>query len=52
VISVPVGLTRNGLPVGLQIMGRPRSDADVLAAAQLLEQAGPFAAMVPRSVKI
>jgi amidase len=51
VISVPVGLTREGMPVGLQIMGRPRADADVLAAAQLLEQTGQFAAMVPRLVK-
>jgi amidase len=51
VISVPVGITREGLPVGLQIMGRPRADADVLAAAQLMEQAGQFAAMVPRLIK-
>ena len=51
VISVPVGITREGMPVGLQIMGRPRADADVLAAAQLMEQTGQFAAMVPRLVK-
>lgn len=51
VISVPVGLTREGMPVGLQIMGRPRGDSDVLAAAQLMEQAGQFAAMVPRLVQ-
>jgi amidase len=51
VISVPVGLTRDGLPVGLQIMGRPRSDADVLSAAFLLEQTAEFAAMVPRLPK-
>ena len=51
VISVPIGLTQDGMPVGLQIMGRPRADADVLAAAFLLEQTGKLAAVVPRLQK-
>ena len=47
-ISVPVGLTRDGRPVGLQLLGRPRGDFDLLCAAQLLEQAAGMASMVPR----
>ena len=31
-ISVPCGFTRSGLPVGLQIVGRPRDDLGVLRA--------------------
>jgi hypothetical protein len=44
---LPVGLTRGGM---LQI-GKPRADADVLAAAQSLEQSGQFAAMIPRLIE-
>ena len=50
-ISVPCGLTRSGLPVGLQIVGPPRGEAQVLAAAALFEGMHPFAAMVPLEVK-
>lgn len=38
-ISVPCGFTRAGLPVGIQIVGRPRADLAVLRAAYALEQA-------------
>jgi aspartyl-tRNA(Asn)/glutamyl-tRNA(Gln) amidotransferase subunit A len=41
--SVPCGLTRDGLPIGLQIVGRLREDARVLAAARAFENARPFA---------
>jgi amidase len=37
-ISVPCGFTAAGLPVGLQIVGRPRADLAVLRAAYALEQ--------------
>jgi aspartyl-tRNA(Asn)/glutamyl-tRNA(Gln) amidotransferase subunit A len=36
--SVPVGTTGDGLPVGLQIVGRRLADATVLRVAHLLEQ--------------
>jgi aspartyl-tRNA(Asn)/glutamyl-tRNA(Gln) amidotransferase subunit A len=36
--SVPVGTTDDGLPVGLQIVGRRLADATVLRVAHLLEQ--------------
>lgn len=46
-ISVPVGLTSDGRPVGLQLVGRPRGDFDLLAAAHLLEQTTGMASRVP-----
>ncbi len=42
-ISVPCGLTRAGLPAGLQIVGAFGRDALVLRAAAAFEQAKPFA---------
>jgi aspartyl-tRNA(Asn)/glutamyl-tRNA(Gln) amidotransferase subunit A len=40
--SVPSGLVSNGLPMGVQIVGARRSDAMVLRAARVLEQAMPM----------
>ena len=40
--SVPCGLTAAGLPVGLQIVGRPRDDGAVLRAAANFERARPW----------
>jgi amidase len=37
-ISVPCGFTASGLPVGLQLIGRPHGDYDLLAAAKIFEQ--------------
>lgn len=36
-ISAPAGLTADGLPVGVQLMGRMFDEATLLAAAQVLE---------------
>ena len=36
-VSVPAGFTKSGLPVGLQLVGRPRGEAALLAAAKLFE---------------
>ena len=41
-VSLPCGFTEAGLPVGLQIVGRPRGEAELLSAAAALEEAlGP-----------
>lgn len=46
-ISVPCGFTPGGLPVGLQIVGRPRDDMGVLKVAHAFEQATKFGAQRP-----
>jgi Asp-tRNA(Asn)/Glu-tRNA(Gln) amidotransferase A subunit family amidase len=46
-ISVPCGFTRDGLPVGLQIVGRWRDEAGVLRVAAAFEQAAPWAHQRP-----
>lgn len=38
-ISVPCGFTRNGLPIGLQLIGQPFQEASLLAIAHAYEQA-------------
>ncbi|MFS8069854.1 MAG: amidase [Byssovorax sp.] len=40
--SVPLGLTREGLPMGLQIAGRELADDVVLAVSRQLEEAAPW----------
>ena len=46
-LSVPCGFTREGMPVGLQIVGPTHGDASVLAAGALLEQASGIAGRLP-----
>ena len=43
-ISVPAGLSDDGLPLGLQLLGRAFDEETVLRAAQVLEQAAGFTA--------
>ncbi|WP_428245421.1 amidase [Ferrovibrio sp.] len=45
--SVPCGFTREGMPVGLQIVGPRHHDLRVLQAAYAFEQAAPWAAHRP-----
>jgi amidase len=46
-LSLPCGFTRGGLPVGLQLVGRPRGEAALLAAAALLEEQLGLARLLP-----
>ena len=43
-ISVPVGLDRQGLPLGLQLIGRPWEEGALLNHAYVLERAAGFVA--------
>ena len=43
-ISVPAGLSKQGLPLGLQLIGRPWEEGDLLNTAHALEQAAGFVA--------
>jgi len=43
-ISVPTGLDTTGLPLGLQLIGRPWEEGDLLNTAYALEQAAGFVA--------
>ena len=45
--SVPAGLSSEGLPVGLQIMGRRHADDVVLRLARLFELAQPWPRHAP-----
>jgi len=46
-ISVPCGYTRDGLPVGLQLVGRPRGEAALLGVAAAFEKVAGIAGRVP-----
>jgi len=41
-IAVPAGLDRQGLPLGLQLIGKPWDEAGLLTHAHVLEQAAGF----------
>jgi amidase len=49
-ISVPCGWTKNGLPVGLQIVGRHHGEVNLLKAAAAYESAAPWADRRPSFV--
>jgi Asp-tRNA(Asn)/Glu-tRNA(Gln) amidotransferase A subunit family amidase len=46
-ISLPCGFSDDGLPIGLQIVGRRHADIDVLRAAAVYEQAAPWVHLRP-----
>jgi aspartyl-tRNA(Asn)/glutamyl-tRNA(Gln) amidotransferase subunit A len=45
--SIPAGWTEDGLPVGLQIVGRPYDEATVFRAAAAFEEAHPWVRRKP-----
>ena len=48
-ISVPCALSRDGLPIGVQILGPALGESAVLRAAYLYEQVSPVAGAVPQA---
>ncbi len=43
-IAVPTGVDKQGLPLGLQLIGRPWDEADLLSSAYALERSAGFVA--------
>jgi aspartyl-tRNA(Asn)/glutamyl-tRNA(Gln) amidotransferase subunit A len=41
-VAVPTGLDKSGLPLGLQLIGRPWEEGELLNTAQVLEDAAGF----------
>jgi Asp-tRNA(Asn)/Glu-tRNA(Gln) amidotransferase A subunit family amidase len=39
VVTVPVGRSNDGLPIGVQVVGRPFAEEMVLRAAEIIEEA-------------
>ena len=50
--SVPAGLTKTDLPVGMQIIGKKFRDEDVLAVAKTFEDIAPWGYDIPLSREI
>jgi aspartyl-tRNA(Asn)/glutamyl-tRNA(Gln) amidotransferase subunit A len=46
-ISIPCGISKEGMPIGLQLIGRRQEDATVLRAAWAFEQATPWHGYFP-----
>ncbi|MFI0434502.1 MAG: Asp-tRNA(Asn)/Glu-tRNA(Gln) amidotransferase subunit GatA [Parachlamydiaceae bacterium] len=49
-VSLPSSLTKNGMPLGLQLIGSQKEDRKVLGVAHLLEKVLPFHNAVPTFV--
>ena len=48
-VSIPCGMTADGLPVGLQLVARPWEEATMLRMADAYEAATPWHALTPTS---
>ncbi|HKG26464.1 MAG TPA: amidase, partial [Thermomicrobiales bacterium] len=51
-VSIPCGFTDGGLPIGLQLVGKPYAEASLLAVANAYEQATDWHRRVPSAVAI
>ena len=52
VISLPCGFNADGLPIGLQLVGKPRGEADLLRAAKWIEDLFGISERLPIDPKI
>jgi amidase len=50
-VSVPCGFTPDGLPIGVQIVGRHQDDFGVLQLAHAFEQATTFGKRRPPAIR-
>lgn len=50
-ISIPCGFTRKGLPIGLQIIGKPFDEETILRVAYTFEQNTPYHLQEPGGIK-
>jgi len=46
-VSVPCGFTESGLPIGMQLIGQPFKEADLLAIANAYDSAHEWAKRTP-----
>jgi len=46
-VSLPLGLDRNHMPIGIQVVGRFADEATLVRVARDLEEAQPWSAMLP-----
>ena len=46
-VALPCGLNADGVPIGLQLVGRPRGEHALLNAAAAVEEILGFAEMLP-----
>ncbi|GAB4529819.1 MAG: amidase [Pleurocapsa sp.] len=50
VINIPTGFDRNGLPLGVQLVGKPQAEGTIIALAAQIEQAQPWNHLRPQLV--
>ena len=48
VINIPSGFDRHGVPLGVQLVGKPNAEATIFALALQLEQAQPWSQLRPQ----
>ena len=52
VISIPCGATKDGLPIGLQVVGKPRGEADLIRSVKWMEDIFGIAKSLPIDPRI
>ena len=50
-ISLPLGWTEDGLPIGVQLVGHPYGEALIIALAAQLERAAPWGSRYPAAMR-